>query len=67
MSYNSKAFLADRERLLEPDNIIRRGSQKWHKQIIVQHAKIAETKPDTRTEKEITDMENEYLKSHGII
>lgn len=30
MSYNSKAFLADRERLLEPDSVIRTGNAKKH-------------------------------------
>lgn len=67
MSYNAKAFLADRERLLEPDSVIIRGSQKWHKQIIIQHAKINDRIEDTRSEKEIEEMEDNYLRSHGII
>jgi len=66
MSYNSAAYLADRERLLEPDSIIIRGSQKWHKPIIVQHAKIAEPQPDYRTAEDIERMEDEYLNSKGV-
>lgn len=30
MSFSSKAYLADRERLLEPDSVIRTGSYRRH-------------------------------------
>jgi len=66
MSFSSKAFLADRERLLEPDSIIIHGSHKWHQPVIVKQAKITEPKPDYRTEEEITRMEDEYLKNYGV-
>jgi len=65
MSFNSAAYLAYHERLLEPDSVLIRGSQKWHKPIIVQHAKIAEPLPDYRTEEELERMEDEYLKMKG--
>lgn len=67
MSYNSKAFLADRERLLEPEPVRGTRSSRWHKDVIEQHAKLPVLPPpDCRTEEEITRAEYEYLKQFGI-
>jgi len=65
MSFNSKQFLADRERLLEPDFIIIKGSKVWHQPVITQHANMPQYVK--KSEEEILKMEDEYLESKGII
>lgn len=66
MSYHSKAFLADRERLLEPDTVLRKGSRVWHQDEHTVHTVLVLPPPDYRTEAEIEAAEDEYLKSKGI-
>jgi len=65
MSFNSAAYLAYQERLLEPDSVLVKGNHRWHQPIVTQHAKIAEPLPDYRTEEDIERMEDDYLKERG--
>lgn len=63
MSFNSKAYLADRERLLEPHTVLIKGTRRRYHEISKQ---LVLQKPDTRTELEIEAMEDEFLKQHNI-
>lgn len=63
MGFNARAYLADRERLLE-ELVHGTRSSKWHKAVIVQHATLPA--PDTRTEDEILYREDEYLRLKGV-
>lgn len=66
MSFNSKQYLAYEERRLEPDSVLIKGNHRWHQPVVVKHAKITEPKPDYRTDAEIEQQEDEYLKTYGV-
>jgi len=62
MSFNSKAYLADRERLLEPDTVLIKGNRKKYEPIkvppMVVYPVISEYEQNRR--------EDEYLKKHNV-
>jgi len=66
MSYNSKAFLADRERLLEPDSIIIKGNRKWHQPVINVYQVAKNQQYEQLSEAEDNARQDEYLKKHGV-
>jgi len=67
MSFHSKAFLADRERLLEPEPVHGTRSTKWHQDQHEVHTIQHLPPPDLRTERELEEMENAYLRYKGVI
>lgn len=63
MSFNSKAFLVDRERLLEPDQELR-GTRRQHNEI---RKPVILAPPEREvSEYERNRIEDEYLKQYGI-
>lgn len=67
MGFNSKAFLADRERLLEPDQVHGTRKSKWHQDQHTVHTVLVLPPPEYRTEQELQDIEDDHLAKHGII
>lgn len=66
MSFSSKQYFAYQERLLEPTSIIIRGNAKRIHEV-KRNIVVINPSPDTRTADEIERMEDEYLKSKGVI
>lgn len=63
MSFNSKQYLLHEERRLQPDDVLIKGTRRRYHEI---SKELVLQKPDTRTEEQLEQQEDEYLKQHGI-
>lgn len=63
--FNETAYQAHLHQLLEPDQVIIRGSQRRHREVRKQY--VMPKDPDTRTEAEHEKAQDEYLRSKGVI